>query len=607
MKLTRTFFLRRSLFAGLSLVLIFLTSSFITPVQAQTIDDYLHINGRVFTYKGTTVYLRGTNFNNLPALGAGIYLPAGNITHINVGQADYQKLAQMGANHVRFGLDYQWYSQNPSQFFDVLDQHVAWAKQNGIWFLPVVFVLPGNCYEGYNNVCAFWDNATYMQQLKDFWVDFIDHYANEPAVIGIDVLNEPTVGASHGWQTSYFWEYAKTVRDAVVARRSQINSSSSTLVFISGGSSPNSFYNLGANVVYEEHMYMPSGMTHAAPYDRPTECRSGAQYPGNSTDWGFSGSPHWDKSVLGGSGSQSIRSHFALGWAQSNNVPYYIGEWGVQSACSGWDQYIADVGDILNQNGVHYVHFVWRSNSGNFDTFPMTGALTIQNQSTYNNDLCIWKNNFQPVPVSRLPLPASCAGGSPFPTPTPVVSPTPQASPQTSPSTPAAIPGDVNGDGVVNAQDLRFSIDNFAKTVSQVFGYTDQILDGKVNSLDFGRSVGFIGVVQPSPSPTGNYPRELMRSSGDSRIHLIETQAPQGNKVFIKAEIDSSVTVVNVAWFINGSWTTQDNASPYFLGGDFGGTPNGFTFSSSGNQTVRAVVYYNTNQNFIEATSVYSF
>lgn len=377
-------------------------------------DEWLRISGADILYHGQPIKLRGTNFNNGPALGGNTWLANGDITKIPETRADYQKLREMGANHVRFGLDYQWYSKDKAAFFAVMDNHVAWSKEAGIWFLPVMFILPGNCYEGYSAVCPFWDNATYKQQLKDFWVDFITRYANEPTVIGIDVLNEPNVGASQNWSAKYFWTYAQTVRDAVVSARLAINPNSSTLVFIEAGSSPNSFINLGANVVYEEHMYMPSGITHGSKSNTPFTCTTGAVYPGASSDWGFSGTPLWDKSILGGTGNQSILKRFSVNWAKTNNVPYYVGEWSARSGCAGWDAYVKDVADILNSNGVHYAHFNWRARYGNFDIYPSTGVLpaTPQNQKTYDIMLCAWKDNYQMVAGNRASLPADCSGAS---------------------------------------------------------------------------------------------------------------------------------------------------------------------------------------------------
>jgi hypothetical protein len=141
-----------------------------SSVFAQDVNTpYLTVSGKDLYFKGQKANLKGVNFDNIPALSAGI--GTANILDMNTYQEDYQKLAQLGGNTARLGLDYGWYAANKTQFFSIMDQHVAWAKQNGIFLIFNIFVLPGNCYEGYSNTCPFWDNATYKTQLKNFWVD----------------------------------------------------------------------------------------------------------------------------------------------------------------------------------------------------------------------------------------------------------------------------------------------------------------------------------------------------------------------------------------------------------------------------------------------------
>src|SRR5579872_3667677 len=115
---------------------------------AQVPSPFLIIAGAAFSYKGQTVLLRGENDPNLPALGAQI--SSGNITDSNITADDYVQLAAMGANHIRFGMSFSWYLANKAQFFQMLDQNIAWAKVNHLWFIPLLFTTPQDCYEGYS-------------------------------------------------------------------------------------------------------------------------------------------------------------------------------------------------------------------------------------------------------------------------------------------------------------------------------------------------------------------------------------------------------------------------------------------------------------------------
>ena len=146
------------------------------------------VSGGNLVYGGRTVLLRGENFNNEPALAC---CGGPNVNAINANAADYAKLGSLGGNVVRFGLDYQWYSSNRANFFAVVDQHVAWAKANHLWMIPVMFMPPGGSNGGYGGQGGFWGSASNQQLLTSFWSDFATHYANEPTMAGYDIFNEP--------------------------------------------------------------------------------------------------------------------------------------------------------------------------------------------------------------------------------------------------------------------------------------------------------------------------------------------------------------------------------------------------------------------------------
>jgi hypothetical protein len=169
-----------------------------TPTPAPTpTAAFLTVSGGNLTYRGQLVVLRGENFENCPAGYSCV--GSSNISKIDVNEADYAKVSSLGGNHVRFGLDYAWWSTNRSQFYAVLDQHVAWAKAHHIWMIPVMFSPPGGSNGGYGGQSGFWGNAGNQQALTNFWVDFARHYANEPTIAGYDLFNEPAPPSAAAW------------------------------------------------------------------------------------------------------------------------------------------------------------------------------------------------------------------------------------------------------------------------------------------------------------------------------------------------------------------------------------------------------------------------
>src|SRR5579872_466386 len=162
-----------------------LASGLTAIAQSSLPSGFLTVSGTVFSYKGQVVYLHGENFSNAPALGAGF--GNGDITNLNVAEADYAQLSALGANHVRFGMSYLWYQTNRTQFFQVLDQHIAWAKLHHIWLILLMFATPSDCYEGWVKTCGIWTNPTEQTTLTNFWTDVSAHYKNEPTVISYDL------------------------------------------------------------------------------------------------------------------------------------------------------------------------------------------------------------------------------------------------------------------------------------------------------------------------------------------------------------------------------------------------------------------------------------
>lgn len=168
------------------------------------------MSGSYLTYRGQVVTLRGENFENCPALAdcGG----TADITKIDVNAADYARVSSMGGNQVRFGLDYGWWAKNRTQFYAVLDQHVAWAKANHLWIIPVMFAPPGGSSGGFGGQSGFWSSSANEQALTNFWVDFATHYANEPTMAGYDIYNEPSPPTAAAWTA-----WAQTTSNAIWA------------------------------------------------------------------------------------------------------------------------------------------------------------------------------------------------------------------------------------------------------------------------------------------------------------------------------------------------------------------------------------------------------
>lgn len=368
----------------------------VPPQPTQTTQDtqFLHTRGADILYRDKTIVLKGTNFDNIPALGANI--GTGNVDDIAYDETDYAELRRQGANHVRFGLSYNWYEENESRFFQKLDQHVVWAEQHGIWLLFTLFTTPGDCYEGYATSCPLWGSKAEQQQLVDFWTAMATRYRDSPAVAGYDLLNEPVPAAG----CDQWFDLAGRVRDGIAAV------APNQLVFIESCSDPindlqSSALPRGQNIVYEVHDYAPMDMSHDM-------YSPGSVYPGNADEW--YGSCYYDKAAFASGNScpqANLREVYGLDWAERNNVPIYVGEWGATSRLTGYVQYHQDKAELYRDWNVHHAHYTWKHQTiktgGEYQWGIYSSPLNLDDPAKLNAVKIAWQGAIHPDALTPAP------------------------------------------------------------------------------------------------------------------------------------------------------------------------------------------------------------
>lgn len=433
-------------------------------VKAQSQNEFLRISGTAMVYKGQTVYLRGANIHNTPWDNGW----KGNVNNIIIGEADYQKLAQMGGNHFRFGLTVGMWRDTKQQFFQMLDQQISYARKHDVWILLNLFSTP-NDQESSGWHCN--DLAGQEGPLGEFWVDIANRYKNEPAIIGYDIINEP------GWCNG--WDYWFNMAERIATRINSVDSNH--LIFVSstdGGTFPRKLS--PNNIVYEMHHYEPGGGTH---------CQATSQqytYPGTFPMWGDPAT-YWDKAAMAapftGSNWASLEYNIpSMSWAKQNNLPLYVGEWGMASpACvHGAGQYEKDTADLYIQKGLHHAYYVWRHLANYWGIFPHErGIFTPNYQEKYDAAVASFANsirpNFDGVDMNPTSTPSPTALPTSLPTQTPTVAPT----------IPAGLPGDANNDGFVDGLDYVVWLNHYNTQVTVGASSGDFNSDGKVDGLDY--------------------------------------------------------------------------------------------------------------------------
>jgi hypothetical protein len=357
---------------------------------------------------GKPVALRGEDFDNEPALGG--YNGSGqigDISKINVAEADYALLQSYGANHVHWGIAFSWYMKNMTKFFQVMDQHVAWAKAHHLWLIPVLRTLPMNrsvsdCMEDYTYTCAnFWNASSGLQTIVvNFWTDVATHYKNEPTIAGYDILNEPLPPAN-GITSLWYQGAAQRIHDEI------LNADPNHFVIVEAGIDGKIGYNFGPRTVFSAHGYDPSSMTHCI-----LERSCSYSYPGNAP--ADDGTTHyWNQNSYAGNSTDpvpNLRNRMSINSAQAFNVPIYVGEEGTQNGYDGYDQMMTDKFSLYNSWGVSWNHFSWRSLPNDFGIYTSAdeaGPLVDPDQRLLDAVRAQWAGAIQPGPTSGFIAPRS--------------------------------------------------------------------------------------------------------------------------------------------------------------------------------------------------------
>ena len=117
-------------------------------------------------------------------------------------QADIHFMKTSGMNTLRVPFSYRLFTNedylgenNPNRGFELLDRLIGWCKAEGIYVILDMHSAPGgqtgdNIDDGYGYPFLF-QNEGSRQQCIQIWTRIADHYKNETAILGYDLLNEP--------------------------------------------------------------------------------------------------------------------------------------------------------------------------------------------------------------------------------------------------------------------------------------------------------------------------------------------------------------------------------------------------------------------------------
>jgi len=186
-----------------------------TPPSATPASAFLRSKGRelVVGPDDRPVLLRGVGFfNHVDWLDHSTILDSPH--H---GEEDFVRVAGMGMNVIRFMLDHRFFTdeEQPDEYqpqvWQWLDRNLAWARKHGLWLLLDLQIPPGGKQEGGTEGRELWRDEELRTRLVALWTAIAERYAEEPAIAGYDLVNEPCPeGDPEEWQ-----ELAQELIDAI--------------------------------------------------------------------------------------------------------------------------------------------------------------------------------------------------------------------------------------------------------------------------------------------------------------------------------------------------------------------------------------------------------
>ncbi len=242
---------------------------------AETETGFYHTSGgSIIDPAGEPAVLCGMGFGNDVWYGS---LEEVGLHH---NEDSFKEMSELGFNTVRFLLNYRWFEDDSAPYvykqegFDFLDQSIEWAKKYKIG-LVLNMHYPQGGYQSQGKGTALWTDPENQSRLSALWGEIARRYADEPAVIGYGIVNEPvvperstveqTIGQCRELVQRCTDEIRKSDRNHIIfAERVAAVQDIYTGKTLWGEYPPDSLWYLidDPNTVYEAHFYEPFEFTH---------------------------------------------------------------------------------------------------------------------------------------------------------------------------------------------------------------------------------------------------------------------------------------------------------------------------------------------------------
>ncbi len=215
---------------------------------------------------GSDFHIKGVAFGNQVWINPA--LPPPN----HHGQVDFERVAAMGFNSIRFYLNYRLFEDDHDPYnyhergFEWIDQNIGWARDNDIYLILNMHVPQGG-FQSLEGGGALWDERGNQQRLIALWQEIARRYAGESRILGFDLVNEPVVTQSIDQWIGLAEEIVEGIREVnadhmIFIERLNANLSLSNPWDPNQNGQMNYFLIDDPNIVYQFHFYLPFAFTH---------------------------------------------------------------------------------------------------------------------------------------------------------------------------------------------------------------------------------------------------------------------------------------------------------------------------------------------------------
>lgn len=258
-----------------------------------------------------------------------------------ITEADFEKIASWGLDHVRLPVDYNVIQTDDMGFREDglkrVDRAVALAEKNGLKLVLDLHKTLGYSFDKGEQESGFFENEKYQENFYRVWENFAERYGDKPEQVYLELLNEVTSEQylapwNRIWKTCL--ERIRTkAPDSMILIGSYHYNAVSTVQYLDPPAD--------AKMIYNFHCYEPLKFTHQ-------------------------GAPWVDESVLDHAARVSFKesgtteAYFeemfasAIAKAEKEGVDLYCGEYGVIDVASPEDtlEWYKVINAVFEKHGI---------------------------------------------------------------------------------------------------------------------------------------------------------------------------------------------------------------------------------------------------------------